>query len=228
MTRHIFIGDIHGCYDELQSLLARVEVTDDDQVIALGDMTRKGPAPDRCVALWRDRGWLAVLGNNDAALLRRSERAGARLLSAASDRRVLRDRALLDTMRTWPLYLDFPALGIVAVHGGILPNSDRFTPELAPRDAALELRRVRHDGDGIWSPVSKREATANDPFWGDVWRGDRLVVYGHTPRREPRRHPRALGLDTGCVYGGKLTAAVFETPDRSTLVSVAARRRYAS
>lgn len=228
MMRHIFIGDIHGCYDELVKLLARASVTAKDRVIALGDMTRKGPAADRCLALWRDRGYLAVLGNNDATLLHRSERRGSRWLAPSADRRVLRDRALLDHMRDWPLYLDFPEVGIVAVHGGVLPNATQFDASLAPPEAALELRRIRRDASGQWTPVSKREATANDPFWADVWNGNRRVVYGHTPRREAREHPRALGIDTGCVYGGKLTAAIFESADSWRVVSIPARERYAS
>lgn len=228
MSRHVFIGDIHGCYDEVTALLARIGVTSDDQVVALGDMTRKGPAADRCLALWRDRNYLAVLGNNDAALLRRADRPAARWFADAADRKVLRDRELLDSMRAWPAYLDFPALGVVAVHGGILPNSDRFDPALAPPEVALELRRVRLDASGQWSAVSKREAGSRDPFWADVWRGDRMIVYGHTPRREAREHPRALGLDTGCVYGGKLTGAVFHAPGQWKFVSVPARRRYAT
>jgi diadenosine tetraphosphatase ApaH/serine/threonine PP2A family protein phosphatase len=228
MTRYIFIGDIHGCYDELVKLLARAAVTASDRVIALGDMTRKGPAADRCLALWRERGYLAVRGNNDATLLHRSERAGSRWLAPSADRRVLRDRALLDYMRSWPLYLDLPEIGVVAVHGGVLPNAAQFSASLAPAEAALELRRIRRDTTGQWTPVSKRDATANDPFWADVWNGDRRIVYGHTPRREAREHPRALGLDTGCVYGGKLTAAIFESADTWRLVAIPARERYSS
>jgi diadenosine tetraphosphatase ApaH/serine/threonine PP2A family protein phosphatase len=52
------------------------------------------------------------------------------------------------------------------------------------------------------------------------------VLYGHTPGREPKRDKQALGLDTGCVYGGSLTAAVF-TDGEWEMVSVKAKRQYA-
>ncbi|MBV8518963.1 MAG: metallophosphoesterase family protein [Acidobacteria bacterium] len=213
MRRHIFIGDIHGCLDEVHDLLAKIGVTDSDRVVSLGDLTRKGPKVAGVIDLWIARGYDAVLGNNDVKLT-------ARATLVASPRRI-------KFLRRLPLHLDFPKLGVVAVHGGVLPNSRSFDASLVPRHAALSLRHIRRDGSGKWSSVPKEKQADSDPFWADVWDGDRLVVYGHTPRREPRVHKRALGLDTGCVYGGKLTAAVFAGPERWTLVSVPARRKYA-
>ena len=124
------------------------------------------------------------------------------------------------------MFLDFPELGVLAVHGGVLPNAEHFHPSLVTRHSALELRYVRRDSYGRWMQVAKGEQHPSDPFWADVWNGDRLVVYGHTPREEAKVHPRAIGLDTGCVYGGKLTAAVFDARESWTLVSVPARKRY--
>jgi hypothetical protein len=51
------------------------------------------------------------------------------------------------------------------------------------------------------------------------------VVYGHSPQREPRIDHKALGIDTGCVYGG-LTAAIFTRAEDWRLVHVKARRQY--
>ncbi|HUR82051.1 MAG TPA: metallophosphoesterase [Thermoanaerobaculia bacterium] len=229
MPRHIFMGDIHGCYAEVCDLLAKVAVRDGDRVISLGDMVRKGPDAARVIDLWLERGYEAVLGNIDAKLIARARRPLWRLFSPTADRAVMNDRRRLDFLRALPVYRDYPSLGVVAVHGGVLPNSKAFDATLVPRDTALELRYVRRDdSSGQWTFVPKGEQRASDPFWADLWKGDRLVVYGHTPRDEPKVHSRAIGLDTGCVYGGRLTAAVFEDRDRWTLVSVPARRRYAS
>ena len=222
--RHIFIGDIHGCYDELRDLLSLASVTQDDVVVALGDLTRKGPAPDRCVELWIEREYLAVLGNNDVKMIERSRRWTSRWIARPSDRRILQRPDLIDAIRRWPLHLDFEQLGVVAVHGGVLPDSKTFSADLVPRDAALELRYIRRNGE--WKMIPKGKEKKGDPFWSEVWDGDRTVVYGHTPRREPKIDRKAIGIDTGCVYGGKLTAAIFTAADDWRLIEVNARRRY--
>lgn len=219
MRRHIIIGDIHGCLDEVRELLLRLEVTSDDVVVAAGDLIRKGPAPDRCVELWIERGYRAVLGNQDAKVLGLSERRVSRLLSSRADRRILRRRDLLKAIAGWPLTIDLPEAGVRVVHGGVMPDGS------CPREAALALRYIRRDGDR-WQIVPKGEQKPGDPFWSEVWDGDRIVVYGHTPRREAKIDRRAIGIDTGCVYGGKLTAAVFDAPGKWRLVDVPARKTY--
>jgi hypothetical protein len=59
--------------------------------------------------------------------------------------------------------------------------------------------------------------------WYEVYDGDKTVLFGHWPAGLPRRGPRALGLDTGCVYGYQLTAYVVEA---NRFASVHARRAY--
>ena len=59
--------------------------------------------------------------------------------------------------------------------------------------------------------------------WYEVYRGKRIVLFGHWAAIEPRRAPRAIGLDTGCVYGGRLTAYIIESDQ---FLSVSAYRTY--
>jgi len=223
-ARVIVIGDIHGCFDELQELLARVAPAANDIVISAGDVVTKGPAADRCLDLWRERGYLAVQGNNEQKLLRRA-RPLLRLF-AREDRNVLRRADLLEYIRGWPLVVDLPRERISVVHGGFLPKMQVSEEEVArDREVVTSLRWIRKQ-DGQWRPVPKEKKRKDDVLWAEKWRGDRFVLYGHTPVREPKRDKQALGLDTGCVYGGFLTAAVFGEGSWST-VSVRARRKYA-
>jgi hypothetical protein len=66
-------------------------------------------------------------------------------------------------------------------------------------------------------------AKRNGTPWYEVYDGEKVVLFGHWPAPEPRSGPKAIGLDTGCVYGHRLTAYIIET---GKLESVQARRAY--
>lgn len=221
-ARIICIGDIHGCYDELTMLLARVAPTERDVVVSVGDVVTKGPDPARCLDLWRERGYLAVQGNNELKVLA-SARPVLRLLARDP---VLRRGDLLRYIESWPRVLDFPREQITVVHGGFLPGT-RIAAESVDREGEVitELRWIRKK-DGEWRPIPKDKKKKGDVLWAEKWDGDRFILYGHTPLQEPRFDRSALGLDTGCVYGGRLTAAIYDGEWR--IESVAAKRRYAS
>ncbi len=220
-ARLIFIGDIHGCYDELTDLLARVAPSSKDIVVSVGDIVTKGPETTRCLDLWRDRGYLAVQGNNEVKLL---DRAKPLLRFLARDP-VLHRGDLLRYIASWPHVLDFTNAGVTAVHGGFLPGM-RIDAETVEREREVisELRWIRKKNGG-WKPIPKDKKKKTDVLWSEKWNGERFVVYGHTPLREPKFDDHALGLDTGCVYGGKLTAAIFD--GAWSTMSVNAKRKYA-
>lgn len=222
--RLIFIGDIHGCFDELLELLARVAPAENDVVVSVGDIVTKGPATDRCLDLWRERRYLAVQGNNEIKLLARA-RPLIRLF-ARKERKVMHRRELLAYLRSWPLVIDFPTERVTVVHGGFLPRMD-VTPEAIEREQNVipHLRWIRKLS-GEWHPIPKGLKRKDDVLWSEKWRGDRFVLYGHTPVREPKYDRHALGLDTGCVYGGALTAAIYTDGEWETM-SVKAKRKYA-
>lgn len=219
--RLIFIGDIHGCYDELTKLLDRVAPAADDVVVSVGDIVRKGPEVVRCLELWRERGYRAVLGNNEERLLR----SGFLARFFGPDAAVLRRRDLIRYIRSWPVVIDFPHEAITAVHGGFLPGMRIDLPAVAAASYDLvRMRYVRKTDDG-WKRVSKGHERKGDVPWTDVWDGDRTVVYGHTPMKEARVEANSVGIDTGCVYGRKLTAAVWSNGTWE-LVSVKAKQAY--
>ncbi len=195
MTRTLVVGDIHGCSAELDALTAEARP---DRLVLVGDLFTKGPDP---LGVWeRILRWeaQAVLGNHDARVLRRWERWG---------------RVLPEACRSWleglPLFLD--VAGVTVVHAGVHPLRGR---EGTTREMALTMRRFP-DSDG--------------PFWYDAgWRGPGCVVFGHDAlrgrvRREVDGRPVAVGLDSGCVYGGELSGWVPETDE---LFVVPAARAY--
>jgi hypothetical protein len=224
MSRTVIVGDVHGCTGELEGLLEKVRFArGKDQLVSVGDLVARGPDSLGVLALVRELGGRATRGNHEAKLLAwRRGRASlgsdhARVADALSDE----DWAMLEAM---PLWIDLPEHRVRVVHAGVVPG----TPvERTPPEALLKMRTI--DARGDWSDEADDGA-----LWGTRYMGPPHVVFGHNARSEPQLHAWATGLDTGCVYGGRLTALVLdegEEPARGGAVihrlkSVPALRKY--
>jgi len=218
-ARTIFVGDVHGCLDELIALLEELSVDPSaDRVILVGDLVAKGPDSVGVVALARERGFEAVLGNHDAKVLS-LRAAGAVEAARAGEPGAHAHVAAHLSLDDWrflerlPLYLSIPKLATLVVHAGFVPGVPLHAQ---PRHLLLNLRSITPDGE-----PSKR--VRDGVPWGSRWPGPQHVVFGHDAVRGLQQEPMATGLDTGCVYGGKLTALLL--PERK-LVSVKARKSY--
>jgi hypothetical protein len=218
VSKTVVIGDVHGCAEELAALLKACGCGASDEIVLVGDLVAKGPDSRGVLALVREHGARAVCGNHDAHVLRyrRALEAGKpppQLRAAhAAVARVL-DESDWQLLSSLPLFLRLPRHDAIVVHAGLMPGVplEAQDPELL-----LNLRTIRPDGSG--------SRAANDGvLWGSLWRGPELVVFGHHARVGLQEHPFAIGLDTGCVYGGRLTA--YMLPERR-FVSVRAQRAY--
>jgi hypothetical protein len=214
MARTIVVGDVHGCLEELQALLRAVPVERDDRVILVGDLVAKGPDSQGVVQLCRERRFEAVLGNHDAWVLRIREGTTNKPPKAThrevADKLGPEDWRYLEALPPWR---QVDPYGVVVVHAGLVPGVPLQAQE---REHCITLRSITPDG----RPSKKLEAGAP---WASLWPGPQHVVFGHDAMRGLQRHPHATGLDTGCVYGGALTALVL--PERR-LVRVPAKRVY--
>jgi hypothetical protein len=217
MQRTIVVGDVHGCADELHDLMRACGYAKGDRLALVGDLVAKGPDSQGVLQLLREEQALAVLGNHDNHALEAHEHPNEVLKAER--------RQLLDTLKKpdWaylealPLFLrlgpEKPGQAdTVVVHGGVVPG---VPIEEQEREHLLTLRSIREDG----TPSKKIEGQP----WAAVWKGPERIVFGHDAVRGLQQEPMATGLDTGCVYGGKLTALIL--PDRR-LVSVNARKQY--
>lgn len=213
MGRTLVVGDLHGCYDELMALLDVAKFGAEDRVVCVGDLVTKGLKSREVLELFMsDARFTSVLGNHDRALLAywRGERKKKKLKDAqrkcAKELKDGRERyaAFLETL---PKYVDLGSH--VVIHAGLRPGVPLAEQSI---EDLTELRTLGDD------PAS-REGTP----WYEVYDGEKFALFGHWPGAQPRRGPRALGLDTGCVYGQRLTAYVVETGE---LHSVAALRAY--
>lgn len=226
--RTIIFGDVHGCADELAELFDRVALGASDQVISVGDLVTRGPDGRRVLELCRAHGVRAVLGNHELKLLE-ARRARARgepgpALPESHERMLAEldaeDWALIEAL---PLYLDLEQHGVRVVHAGVVPGRD--IREHDPR-LLTHLRTIDEQG----RPSERWDGR----LWGELYDGPPHVVFGHNARENVQLHAWATGLDTGCVYGGALTALVLAAGQRpppiderrDALVSVPARRVY--
>jgi predicted phosphodiesterase len=216
--RLIAIGDIHGCHLEFAEMLDRLELDRNDRLVLLGDLINRGPDSCRVLDLARQHRAIALLGNHELRLLK---------YRYTEDRKYLKeddldtfgklrpqDWALLEAM---PRTFEEPELNTVFVHGGFLPGEPW---QKQPAEVVTRIQVV----DSAGRPA-KRSSAPTAPSWADLWNGPPFVVYGHTPRPEIYKLKWSVGIDTGCVIGGSLTAYVL--PDRS-FVQVKARQRYFS
>lgn len=217
MPRTIVIGDVHGCADEFEELLLALKIRSQDRVIQAGDLINRGPDSSRVIELARDYKVEAILGNHELRLLR------ARQLNKPSmlkdyDKSTVEQLSTLDWdyLEALPKFRYEAALDTVIVHGGFLPNEPWQTQS---EETMTSLQVINSKGK-----AAKRSDEPDAPFWADTWCGQPFVVYGHTPRPNTYERPGSIGIDTGCVYGGHLTAYIIE--DKS-LVQVRAHNTYA-
>jgi calcineurin-like phosphoesterase family protein len=224
MTRTVIVGDVHGCSAELEELLDQIQFrAGQDRLFFVGDLIVRGPDPHGTLSLFHKLGASAVRGNHEDRLL--AWRRRGRPLGKEHQRlaEVLSDEEW-GTLEAMPLWVELPEHGLLVVHAGVVPGVpiERTEPE-----ALLKIRTV--DSGGRWS--DEPEAGV---LWGVRYRGPPHVVFGHNARAGPQLHEWATGIDTGCVYGGQLTAVLLAESQampkgsaaKTTLRSVTARRAY--
>jgi serine/threonine protein phosphatase 1 len=207
------IGDIHGCYQELKSLLAvceKVGAVQDMRFVFVGDYIDRGPDPKTVIDFLIDRQhrqpnrFVFLRGNHEQMLI-----------DAADSGRSYRD------LLNW------------LVNGGeqTLDSYQVDDPRAIPADhlafiAALPLRLVDrhrlyvHAGIRPGVPLSDQSPDdllwIREPFLSCDDDCGALVVHGHTPTESglPDLRVNRLNIDTGCVLGGPLTAAMFSDLER--------------
>jgi protein phosphatase len=229
------IGDVHGCYDELCVLLEKLGYAVDRaacaalppanrRAIFLGDLCDRGPKnPEtlRLVMNMAEAGAaFCIPGNHDVKLLRCLRGADLKpshglditlsQLEGESPEFVERVRLFLDGLVSHYV-LDRGRL--VVSHAGLKEawqgrSSGRVREFCLYGDTTGET-------DEFGLPVRLN--------WAGEYRGKALVVYGHVPSREPRFLNNTVCIDTGCVFGGSLSA--YRYPE-AEVVSVAAAREY--
>lgn len=218
MQHRIVIGDVHGCADELHALLEEIQPGAEDEVIFLGDLVNRGPDPHGVFDIARSLPRMRALwGNHELRLLRYRQQKNPALLRPRDwetlSRLTLDDWDFIEHRMEGPLFLE--AQNTILVHAGFLPGIPWQAQSL---EVTTHIQVVGPDG----KPYKRGECLKGIP-WQHLWQAPPYVIYGHTPRQRIERQPWSLGIDTGCVLGGKLTACILPQKE---IVQVPARKQY--
>lgn len=216
MGRTIAIGDVHGCAREFEKLLKKLNPEKSDRIIQLGDLINKGPDSHEAIELARAHDIQTIMGNHEMRLLLAKEAKSLKDLNSYYQETIKQlSKKDWKYLKQLPKFIYENALDTVFVHGGFSPNEPWHSQSL---DTVTTVQVITKKG-----LPEKRTYRSKSKLWVSYWKNDTSVIYGHTPRRRIYRKRNTLCLDTGCVYGGKLTAYLVE---EDKLISVKAKRAY--
>jgi protein phosphatase len=231
------IGDVHGCFDELRELMTtlgysiegnggahRVVTPEGRKAIFLGDLVDRGPKiPEvlKLVMSMVDAGTaLCVPGNHDMKLLQKLRGKDVKIAHGLADSIAQLEVEPPEFKSKVADFLD-----------GLISHYVLDEGKLVVAHAGMKEEMQGRGSGAIRSFALFGETTGEtDEFglpvrynWAADYRGKASVVYGHTPIAEPQWLNRTVNIDTGCVFGGKLTALRY--PEKE-FISVSAHKTY--
>lgn len=207
MKKTIFIGDIHGCFDEMMDLLAKCKYDkSNDELILLGDFINKGPKSLETINFILENNIRCILGNHEIGFLK------GKIISLEKE---LKDKLkdyekFIRFLNSLPYYIETD--DYIAVHAGLIPGKH-------PKDSRpFEVASIR-----TWDGKGDDLQNINNPPWYDFYKGNKSILFGHWAAKGIVIKDHIIGLDSGCVYGRKLSAYIFE---EKKLVQVSAQDTY--
>jgi protein phosphatase len=201
-----------------------VQHPDGRRVIFLGDMVDRGPNTPEVLRMAMDMAAtgtaFCVPGNHDNKLLRALRGHNVQVSHGLA-------RSLEQLEHEPPAFIERVTAFLDSLVSHYVLDEGRLVVAHAGMPEALQGRVSRKVHEfGLYGETTGETDEAGLPVryqWAQDYRGTAIVVYGHTPVPQPEWHNRTLNIDTGCVFGGRLTALRY--PEQE-LVSVAAAQVY--
>ncbi len=232
------IGDIHGCFNELEQLLGQLgyeregeiwKHPENRRVIFLGDLVDRGPRTvdvlKLTMAMCHGGQALCVPGNHDTKLLRHLNGKKVSITHGLQETinqlEALPEEERAEFQKKVSQFIDGLISHYVLDDGKLVVAHAGMKEELQGRASGV-VRSFALYGETTGETDEFGLPVRFD--WAREYRGSAAVIYGHTPVPQAEWLNNTLDIDTGCVFGGKLTA--LRWPERD-LVEVAAAQEYA-
>jgi len=230
--RTIIISDIHGCLDEFQELLRKLQYDQEtDRLILRGDLVDRGPDSCGVVRKARQMDLECVLGNHDQKIIKwfRSQGSQQEQFHQGKDYYRQFDDADINYIAQMPLFIRLPEYNAIVLHAGLRAG---IPVEKQDRQDLLYLRYCDSDQKFISlkkiHKIGKKEADAH--FWTEFGPFGCNIIYGHNVNSVENIRidhyedgTAAYGIDTGCCFGGRLTALILPSFE---VVQVQAQKTY--
>ncbi len=227
--RTIVIGDVHGCFDEVQDLLKKVKYDQiNDRLIFAGDIIDRGPKSKQIIEFVASQpNTHMVMGNHENKFIRYLRGNPISITDGLQDTIDQLSTELESEANREGLLFFFENLpyaikldeNLYVVHAGIDP---RYSVEAQKQNVLIYIRN--HAPGRVFSDPSA-------PPWYEVERAeaskDQVILFGHNTQADTSNATNAVALDGGCVFGDELRAAIINIDGTRELVSVPARKRYA-
>jgi bis(5'-nucleosyl)-tetraphosphatase (symmetrical) len=207
----IVYGDIHGCYKSLKSLRKEINPKKSDIEVCVGDVITKGKDSIRVLDYLIKKNIKSVLGNHEDKLLRYLQHAESKKKNPVilnEDEQEIVDNLSknhIDYLKNMPYFIKQKEITIL--HGGVLNHFDLDNLSKKEMQQVIRLRYI----DDKCHFISYGKENEKSIFWTDIYNGNQgFIVYGHRWSKEVKISSHAVGIDTGCVYGNRLSAVVFK------------------
>lgn len=245
--RIIIVGDIHGCIEELNELIFKINLQPSDSLYFIGDLIDRGPdsiaVVKKCYSLSLEYSVKLILGNHEEKFLRYLKHIETKTgletqMSGVDEFPQLiagLEKGEIDFLRSAYYSIELQEEKITLLHGGIsnqvkfpFPRTYQYGVDNPKEFKGLDLiTKVRYlSPEGKF--VGLNEETDADKYWAEVYNGSYGHIYfGHQPFMQelPQNFVHATGLDTGCVFGGWLSAVIIKNGNKS-FISVKAKETY--
>jgi len=237
MSKTIIYGDLHGCLDEFKLLRAKINLSKEDKEIIIGDILDRGPSSNKLLKYIQENNILSILGNHEYKYIRYKKhydtfiKTGKKIpMKLDNDKLKIFNNISEDEwtyLLSLPFYMKIDNLTLV--HAGITNKIVLDSAEKRDLEKILWIRTL----DKNQKTLSLSDDNPTAKFWSEYYDGNQgIIVYGHQPFDNIKIDKYSIGIDTGCVFGNKLSAIIINDTKKPMnsyeIEDIKAKKEYAT